>query len=50
VRTLFAGLEDFEFYTTELKYYPLPFMRKAVEDRWGFFLQITARKPLHASG
>jgi SAM-dependent methyltransferase len=50
VRTLFAGLEGFEFYTTELKYYPLPFMRKAVEDRWGFFLQITARKPLNASG
>lgn len=45
VRKLFAGLEDFEFYTTDLKYYPLPFLRQAVEDRYGFFLQITARKP-----
>jgi SAM-dependent methyltransferase len=45
VRDLFAGLEDFEFYTTILSYFPLPFLRRAVEDRWGFFLQITARKP-----
>jgi ubiquinone/menaquinone biosynthesis C-methylase UbiE len=45
VRELFAGLEDFEFYTTDLKYFPLPFGRAAVEKRWGFFLQITARKP-----
>ncbi|MFT5440982.1 MAG: SAM-dependent methyltransferase [Myxococcota bacterium] len=45
VRELFAGLEDFEFYTTDLKYFPLPFWRRAVEDRWGFFLQIKARKP-----
>ncbi len=44
VRSLFAGLGEFEFYTTDLKYFPLPFLRRRVEDRWGFFLQITARK------
>ena len=45
VRQLLLGLEDFEFYTTDLKYFPFPFGRRAVENRWGFFLQITARKP-----
>ena len=45
VRRLFPGLDDFEFYTTLLNYYPFPFLRGAVERRWGFFLQITARKP-----
>jgi len=48
VRGLFAGLEEFDFYTTDLKYFPLPFLRRAVEDRWGFFLQITAKKPTRA--
>lgn len=45
VRKLFAGLDNFEFYTTELKYYPVPFLRGLVEDRWGFYLQIVAHKP-----
>ncbi len=45
VRAIFAGLEDFEFYTTDLKYFPIPWMRRLVEERWGFFLQMTARKP-----
>ena len=45
VRVLLSGLENFEFYTTNLKYFPLPFLRNPVENRWGFFLQITATKP-----
>lgn len=44
-RDLFAGLADFQFYTTDLKYFPLPWFRELVERRWGFFLQCTARKP-----
>lgn len=44
VRELFEGLEDFEFYCTDLKYFPFPFFRQAVAERWGFFLQMTARK------
>ena len=39
------GLRDFEFYTTDLKYFPLRFLHEPVEKRWGFFLQITATKP-----
>jgi len=46
VRKLLDGLEDFDFYTTDLKYFPVPFLHGLVEGRWGFFLQITARKPV----
>ena len=47
VRRMFAGLDDFEFHTTDLKYFPIPIpaVRRFVEGRWGFFLQIDARKP-----
>lgn len=45
MREIFQGLEDFKFYRTDLKYFPLPFFRKFVESRWGFFLTMTARRP-----
>lgn len=47
VRRLFAGLTDFDFYRTDLKYFPIPipWLKAAVERRFGFFLQMTARKP-----
>ncbi len=46
MRELFAGLEDFQFACVNLKYFPLPFLRRWVEPRWGFFLHMTARKPV----
>jgi len=46
MRELFAGLEDFRFVRRDLKYFPLPFLRNWVERRWGFFLTMTARKPV----
>lgn len=45
MRTLFAGLEDFCFVRSDLKYFPLPFLRGWTERRCGFFLTMTARKP-----
>ncbi len=45
MRALFAGLEDFRFFRSNLKYFPLPFWRETAERRWGFFLTMTARKP-----
>lgn len=44
LRDLFDEFEDFEFWKNDLKYFPLPFLRDAVERRWGFFLHMTARK------
>jgi len=44
MRELFQGLEDFRFTRTDLKYFPLPFLRTWVESRWGFFLTMTAQK------
>jgi 2-polyprenyl-3-methyl-5-hydroxy-6-metoxy-1,4-benzoquinol methylase len=44
-RRLFAGLTDFQFYRTDLKYFPIPWLRAPVERYFGFFLQMTARKP-----
>ena len=44
MRELFAGMEDFRFIRSDLKYFPLPFGRDWVERRWGFFLTMTARK------
>lgn len=41
---LFGGFEDFNFWKSELKYFPLPWMRGTFERRWGFFLHMTARK------
>jgi len=45
---LFAGLEDFRFIRSDLKYFPVPFLRSWVERRWGFFLTMMARKPAAA--
>ena len=44
LRRLFAGLEHFRFYTTALKYFPIPWLRRTVEKRWGLFLQAEATK------
>ena len=44
MRELFAGMEDCRFVRSDLKYFPLPFLRDWVERRWGFFLTMTARK------
>ena len=49
VKKLFEGLEEFEFQKTDLKYFPLPWFRGSIEKRWGFFLQMTARKPAEAT-
>jgi ubiquinone/menaquinone biosynthesis C-methylase UbiE len=48
LRKLFAGAVDFRFSRSDLKYFPLPFLRRFVEKRWGFFLTMTARKPEQA--
>lgn len=45
VRDLFAGATDFRFFRSDLKYFPLPVLRRFVEKRWGFFLTMTAGKP-----
>jgi len=44
LREIFQGFEDFDFWKTDLKYFPLPWLRDFVERKWGFFLQMTARK------
>jgi ubiquinone/menaquinone biosynthesis C-methylase UbiE len=44
LREIFRDLEDHRFWRSNLKYYPLPWLRKNVERRWGFFLAMTARK------
>jgi ubiquinone/menaquinone biosynthesis C-methylase UbiE len=44
VRALFDDLEDFEFFRMNLSFFPVPFVRKIVEKRFGFFLTFTARK------
>jgi len=44
-KALFPGLTDYRFFRSDLKYFPLPFLRGFVEKRWGFFLTMTARKP-----
>ncbi len=48
MRSLFAGMTDFRFWRHDLKYFPLPFLRRFVERRWGFFLTMTAQKPTTA--
>lgn len=45
MRRLFDGMEEFRFFRGDLKYFPLTFLRKFAEARWGFFLTMTARKP-----
>jgi len=45
MRELFPGLDEYRFFKQDLKYFPLPFLRRWVEPRWGFFLTMTARKP-----
>jgi len=45
MKALFPGLEDYKFIRRDLKYFPLPVARKFVEQHWGFFLTMTARKP-----
>lgn len=44
MRELFPDLTDVRFVRTNLKYFPFPFLRRFVEERWGFFLTITGRK------
>ena len=44
LRRLFDGFEDVEFWKTDLRYFPLPGFREIVERRYGFFLNMTARK------
>jgi SAM-dependent methyltransferase len=44
LEALFPDFEDLRFWKTDLKYFPLPFFRKAIEDRWGFFLNMTGKK------
>ncbi len=44
MRDLFDGFEDFKFWRTDLRYFPLPWLRRFVEPRFGFFLQMTAHK------
>ena len=44
IRDLFDGFEDFKFWKTDLRYFPLPWLRRFVERRFGFFIQMTARK------
>ena len=44
MRDLFDGIEDFKFWKTDLRYFPLPWLRRFVEPRFGFFIQMTARK------
>ncbi len=46
MRALFPEMEHFRFYRRDLKYFPVPFLRRWIEPRWGFFLTMTARKPL----
>ncbi len=48
MRELFSGMEDFCFVRRDLKYFPFPFLSGWVEPRWGFFLTMTARKPVPA--
>lgn len=45
MRALFAGMKDFRFFRSNLKYFALPFLRGPAENRWGLFLTMTARKP-----
>jgi SAM-dependent methyltransferase len=45
LRRTFPDLEDLRFFRMDLKYFPLPFLRGAIERRFGFFLTLTARKP-----
>lgn len=45
MRALFAGMRDFRFFRSNLKYFVLPFLRGPAEGRWGLFLTMTARKP-----
>jgi ubiquinone/menaquinone biosynthesis C-methylase UbiE len=44
VRVLFDDLEDFDFFRMNLSHFPVPFVRKLVERRLGFFLTFTAHK------
>jgi ubiquinone/menaquinone biosynthesis C-methylase UbiE len=44
MRALFPGLTDLRFQRTALKYFPLPFLGRFVEERWGFFLTLTGTK------
>jgi SAM-dependent methyltransferase len=37
------------FACVDLRYFPLPFLRRWIEPRWGFFLHMTARKPAASS-
>ena len=41
---LFDGFQDFDFWKTDLRYFPFPFFRSKLEKYLGFFLHLTARK------
>jgi len=45
MREFFSELGGHRFQRSDLKYFPLPFLRGLVEGRWGFFLTMTARTP-----
>ena len=49
MREIFGELLDHRFERMDLKYFPLPWLRRAVEKRWGFFLTMTARRPAAAT-
>lgn len=44
LRELFSACEDHRFHKSDLKFFPVPFLRRFVEPRWGFFLTMTAKK------
>lgn len=45
MRALFPGLEDYSFFRSQAKWFPLPWLRSWVEKRWGVFMTMSARKP-----
>lgn len=45
LRALFSGASHHRFSRSDLKYFPVPFLRTFVEKRWGFFLTMTAERP-----
>lgn len=46
LRAIFGDLEDHRIWRSRLNYFPVPGpLRRWVERRWGFFLQMEARKP-----
>ena len=44
IKEIFEGFECFDFWKTDLRYFPIPWYRPFFERHLGFFLQMTARK------